>query len=94
MVKAATRHYGWADSVYKCGCAFIHLSANHDRSERDPFKALRAKDQTDILQYLRSYHGGPPGAHVAFVELVEYLPRVFEKIARNLRSHVDQLRAK
>ncbi len=94
MVKAAARLHGWAQSVYKFGCAFIHLSANHDRSVRDPFKALPAREQADILQHLRQYHGGPLGVNVSFPDVVAYLPQVYDKIAGNLRRHVDELKAK
>jgi len=91
MVDLAQSLQGWTQSVYKLGCAFIHLSSFHDYQERDPFEALPVSEQEDILRHLRYYHGGPIGEALTFKALIPYLPRVFDKVASNLACYVDDL---
>lgn len=91
MVDLAQSLQGWTQSVYKFGCAFIHLSALHDYNDRDPFTLLPAAEKADILEHCRSYHGGPIGETVGFGELIPFLPRVFEKIADNLECYLKEL---
>lgn len=91
MVDLAQNLQGWTQSVYKLGCAFIHLSYLHDYNDRDPLLQLPAEERRDIMAHLRSYHGGPaPGAE-CFEDLVPYLPRVLEKISRNLEHYLERL---
>jgi hypothetical protein len=91
MVDLAQNLQGWTHSVYKFGCAFIHLSAFHDYNDRDPLRQLPPEEQRDIIEHCRSYHGGPPGDHPDFESLLPYLPRVLEKIASNLECYVKDL---
>jgi hypothetical protein len=91
MVALAQSLQGWTQSVYKFGCAFIHLSALHDYNDRDPFTLLSSAEKTAILEHCRSYHGGPIGETVDFSELIPFLPRVFEKIADNLECYLKEL---
>ncbi len=82
---------GWTQSVYKFGCAFIHLSGLHDYNDRDPLEQLPAVEREDILMHCQHYHGGPmPGAE-RFGDLVPYLPRVLDKIASNLDCYLAML---
>lgn len=91
MVELAQSLQGWTQSVYKFGCAFIHLSGLHDYNDRDPLAQLPAEERQDILQHCRYYHGGPhPGAE-RFNDLVPYLPRVLEKISANLECYLAAL---
>lgn len=91
MVDLAQSLQGWTLSVYKFGCAFIHLSSLHDYNDRDPLAQLPAKERQDILKHCRNYHGGPhPGAE-RFNDLVPYLPRVLEKISGNLECYLAAL---
>ena len=92
MVDLAQGLQGWTKSVYKFGCAFIHLSALHDYNDRDPFTLLPSEEKADILEHCRSYHGGPIGDKVGFDELIPFLPRVFEKIADNLECYLKELK--
>jgi len=55
MVDVTKKLQGWTGSVYKFGCAFIHLSRFHDYRERDPLSAISEAEKTDILQHMRSY---------------------------------------
>lgn len=91
MVELAQTLQGWTQSVYKFGCAFIHLSGLHDYNDRDPLAQLPAEERRDILEHSRYYHGGPePGAE-RFDDLVPYLPRALEKIAGNLECYLEAL---
>lgn len=91
MVELANELQGWTRSVYKFGCAFIHLSNFHDYSENNPFDSLSENDKTDILSHMRHYHGGPTNDNPTFIELAKYFPCVFEKISGNLKCYIDSL---
>lgn len=91
MVDLAQRLHGWTRSVYKFGCAFIHLSAFHDYSARDPIALLSEAERKDMLQHCRHYHGGPQGDDPTFADYVPYFPAVLEKITGNLGCYLDDL---
>ena len=91
MVELAQFLQGWTQSVYRFGCAFIHLSSLHDYSDRDPLAQLPAEERRDILEHCRNYHGGPPPGAECFNDLVPFLPRVLEKIAGNLECYLVDL---
>ncbi|ONN67814.1 hypothetical protein [Herbaspirillum sp. VT-16-41] len=91
MVDFAQKLYGWTASVYKFGCAFIHLSALHDYSARDPLQLLPSDEREDILSHCRHYHGGPVSPEAGFADLISFLPLVLEKVADNLEFHLDDL---
>ncbi len=59
MVNLAQALQGWTQSVYKFGCAFIHLSGLHDYNDRDPLLQLPTEERSDIIEHCRHYHGGP-----------------------------------
>ena len=91
MVDLAQKLHGWTGSVYRFGCAFIHLSSYHDYKSRDPIEGLDAQERTDLLHHMRYYHGGPPNDDFTFSDLAPFLPVVFEKIASNLECYVGEL---
>ncbi len=91
MVELANRLKGWTQSVYKFGCAFIHLSNFHDYQARDPVKSLTKEEKVDLLKHMRAYHGGPLTDDPSFGEVVRYLPLVFEKVHSNLECYVRDL---
>lgn len=91
MVDLAQELQGWTQSVYKFGCAFIHLSSFHDYNDRDPLLQLPNHEREDILAHCRTYHGGPATDAERFEDLVPYLPRVLDKISRNLECYLIQL---
>lgn len=93
MVELAQTLHGWTKSVYRFGCAFIHLSSCHDYEHRDPLLALPADEKSAILKHMRLYHGAPEGADPTFDDLLPYLPAVFDKVARNLECYVQKLEA-
>lgn len=91
MVELAQRLQGWTLSVYKFGCAFIHLSDFHNHTVQDPFKRLPAPERRDILHHMRNYHGGPLDVDPDIEALARFLPQVFEKIAGNLACYLKSL---
>jgi hypothetical protein len=91
MVELAQRLHGWTQSVYKFGCAFIHLSSMHDYRTRDPLKDISDEERNAVLGHLRYYHGSPHQLNPTFQDIVPYLPNVFEKIASNLEYYLTQL---
>ena len=91
MVDLSQKLIGWTQSVYKFGCAFIHLLSFHDYANNDPLRQLPPSEQNDIIQHCRHYHGGPMSENPTFADLVPYIPRVLEKIASNLEYYVEEL---
>ena len=91
MVAISQQRQGWTQSVYKFGCAFIHLSDFHNHLTEDPFHRLALGERQDILVHMRSYHGGPTRDNPDMNEIAEYLPRVFDKIADNLGCYLREI---
>lgn len=91
MVDLAQKLHGWTGSVYRFGCAFIHLSGYHDYKSQDPIEGLDDQERTDLLHHMRQYHGGPAHDDFTFHDLGPFLPVVFEKIASNLECYVENL---
>jgi hypothetical protein len=92
MVELAEHLHGWARSVYRFGCAFIHLSSLHDYENRDPILALERQERHDLGEHLRAYHGGPATDDFSFSDVVRYLPGVFEKVSTNLDCYLESLK--
>jgi hypothetical protein len=91
MVELSNQLQGWAKSVYKFGCAFIHLSSFHAYKSKNPFEFLSDTEKEDILFHMRHYHNGPNSDSPSFEELAMYFPMVFEKIASNLDCYLKEL---
>ncbi len=91
MVDLSQRLQGWTKSVYKFGCAFVHLSDYHNHLAENPFDKLEASEKKDILSHMRNYHGGPCHNNPDMTELSFYVPQVFEKIASNLECYLKQI---
>jgi hypothetical protein len=91
MVDLSQRLQGWTQSVYKFGCAFIHLSDFHNHLGQNPFDSLKESEREDILSQMRNYHGGPLRDNPDMAELASYVPKVFEKIASNLEYYLKQI---
>jgi hypothetical protein len=91
MVDFAQQLKGWTQSVYKFGCAFVHLSDYHNHFVEDPFDKLEEFERQDILSHMRYYHGGPCHDNPDMAELAMYMPRIFEKILDNLECYLKQL---
>jgi hypothetical protein len=91
MVELAQNLQGWTQSVYKFGCAFVHLSDFHNHLAENPFEKLPHEERQAILQHMRYYHFGPASDEPTMAELAMYVPAVFEKIASNLEGYVKSL---
>nr|WP_316656416.1 hypothetical protein [uncultured Gellertiella sp.] len=91
MVDLAQKLNGWTQSVYKFGCAFIHLSALHDYENRDPIGLLPANERDDLIEHCRQYHKGPTQEAPTFRDFVPYLPAVLKKISDNLNCYLETL---
>jgi hypothetical protein len=91
LVNAALPAEGWVRLVYDFGCGFIHLSDKHDHHARDPYRALPYDERQQLADYLRKYHGGDASPDSSFADLIEYLPKVMDKISRNLEIHLKYL---
>lgn len=89
MVELASELFGWTQSVYKFGCAFIHLSGLH--GESNPLGKLNNEDRMSILMHMRHYHGGPVSDGPTLEEFGNYLPKVLEKISGNLECYLKHL---
>ncbi len=92
MVDLANKLNGWTESVYRFGCAFIHLSNMHDYRCQDPMARLAESEREAILKHLRHYHGGPPGP-LSVESVAPILPMVFEKVSSNLEGYLVRLEA-
>jgi hypothetical protein len=92
MVCLANRLYGWAEYVYKLGCAFIHLSAMTYYRYRNPFLLLPPSEREDIKRYLNQYHEFPNEIELNMDTIVPYLCKIFDKVSGNLSFYVDELR--
>lgn len=91
MVDLADQLNGWTASVYKFGCAFIHLSNYHDYQHTDPFAQLSHEERNDIKHHLNHYHGFPMDREVTMESVSMYLPMVFDKIHDNLERNIKEL---
>ncbi len=91
MVDLAQQLQGWTKSVYKFGCAFVHLSDFHNHLAENPFDKLEESEKQDILSHMRHYHSGPCHDNPDMAELSLYVPQVLEKIGSNLECYLKQL---
>jgi len=91
MVNASQKMHGWANSVYKFGCAFIHLSSFHNYLELDPFLNLEKEEMESIKQHMIHYHFYPPSDNITMNSLYPYILSIFEKIERSLERYLENL---
>ena len=82
------KQIGWEESIYKFGCAFIHLSNKWGYSENDVFQALNKTDQQDIVDHINTYHSTCLSLESSQESVFDYLPDIFNKIQANLICHV------
>jgi hypothetical protein len=93
MVDFAEGMTGWSRRVYDYGNAFVHLSSQHDYGASDPFQSLDVDERIAIVSYLQHYHAGAAAINSTFEEIADYIPKVFNKIADNLKLELDNLNA-
>jgi len=91
MVDLSNNLYGWSLSVYKLGCAFIHLSPMNNYINENPFSYLPDTEIQDIKQHLHHYHNFSLEDELNMETIVPYLSKVFMKIADNLEYNIEQI---
>lgn len=91
MVDLSDMLYGWTKSVYKLGCAFVHLSPMANYKNDDPFQNLPSDEIVDIKQHLHVYHSFPLDEELTMQTIIPYLMRVLDKVYSNLNSYIDNL---
>jgi hypothetical protein len=91
MVDLTNRLHGWTNSVYKLGCAFIHLSPLADYQNSNPFEQLDQAEINSIKQHLHSYHGFQQSDPLTMETITPYLLRVLDKVSNNLECYIEHL---
>jgi hypothetical protein len=91
MVDLAGTLHGWTNSVYKLGCAFIHLSPLADYKNTNPFQQLPQNEIADIKMHLNNYHGFSLSDDLNMTTIRLYLPMVLDKVSSNLECYIGYL---
>ena len=91
MVDLTNCLFGWTNSVYKLGCAFIHLSPMADYRNSNPFQQLEQTEIDDIKQHLHNYHGFHLTNPLNIDTIIPYLLKVLEKVSGNLECYIEYL---
>ncbi|MBF0182644.1 MAG: hypothetical protein HQM03_21730 [Magnetococcales bacterium] len=91
MVDIAQGLHGWTQSVYRFGCAFIHLSEFHNHLACDPLLMLTDTEKQSMLEHLKYYHNWPSSNNLSLNNVASYLPKIFDKITENLKCYVEIL---
>jgi hypothetical protein len=91
MVDLTDTLHGWTNSVYKLGCAFIHLSPLVDYKNGNPFQQLTHSEITDIKQHLHNYHGFNLTDDLNMTTISPYLLKVLDKVSSNLECYIEYL---
>ena len=92
LAKPAKEMYDWEGQLYRVSNGFIHLSSQHDYEVRDPFQdSLSPGERREMVQYLNEIHGGNLSTDSTFLEVVDYVPRVFGKLSDRLNFYLGKL---
>lgn len=83
MVDLTYRLHGWTNSVYRLGCAFIHLSPMADYRISIPFRYLEDREVEDVKYQLHNYHGFDLSQQLTMESVSPYLLKVLEKVSSN-----------
>lgn len=89
MVELSNLLFGWTKSVYKLGCAFIHLSPMSNYKNENPFLKLGETEIQDIKNHLHNYHGFPLTSDLNMDAISSYLDKVFTKVSDNLEAYIE-----
>jgi hypothetical protein len=90
-VDLTNRTHGWTNSVYKLGCAFIHLSPMANYRNSNPFQQLGQTEINDIKQHLHYYHGFRLTDNLNMNTVSPYLLSVLDKVSDNLECYIKYL---
>jgi len=92
MVDLTDSLHGWTNSVYKLGCAFIHLSPMVDYKNSNPFQQLEQSEINAIKQHLHRYHSFQLATPLNMDTITPYLLKVLEKVSSNLKCYINDLK--
>lgn len=81
---------GWESIVYAFGCGLIHLSNKHLYQDFDPVLQLQQEEKERIVSYLNIYHGFCK-EEVNMKDIIDYLPKIYEKIYGNIEGHLEEI---
>ncbi len=90
MLNLANHLGGWEQYIYSFGCKLIHLSDYHLYWDSDPFDSISQSDKEMIVSYLKSYHQYPK-SDIDFHDLIDYLPKIMEKLSSNVAFYIEEL---
>ena len=88
MLNAYRNAMGWEKLVYDFGCQLIHLSNLHDYRHADPVVSLPKNTKSEIILYLTQCHEYEE-TELNLDSLVQYLPKVIDKICDNTNYFVE-----
>ena len=91
MVDLTDKLHGWTNSVYRLGCAFIHLTPMVDYKNTNPFQQLTQAEINDIKQHLHHYHGFSLLESLNMETVSPFLLKVLNKASGNLSCYIDDL---
>jgi hypothetical protein len=91
MVELTDKLHGWTNSVYKMGCAFIHLSPMANYKNDNPFQQLTSSEIDDIKQHLHNYHGFSLIEPLNMITIRPFLLMVLDKVSDNLKCYINDL---
>lgn len=91
MIQYTTNLHGWAHSVYRFGCSFVHLSYLHDYLSIDPVKALTCEERSNIVGYMECYHMAHLELDFSMSDISHYLVDIFNKISSNIECYLKML---
>lgn len=90
MLNLASHLGGWEQTIYMFGCKLIHLSDYHLYLDKDPFETIPQSEKEEIIGYLLAYHNYPK-TDICFDDLVDYLPKVMDKLSDNVEFYIEEL---
>lgn len=90
MLNLASHLGGWEQTIYMFGCKLIHLSDYHLYLAKDPFETIAQSEKEEIIGYLSAYHNYPK-TDICFDDLVDYLPKVMDKLSDNVEFYIEEL---
>lgn len=93
MLNAYRAANGWEKVVYDFGCQLIHLSRFHDYQNLDPISILSEDSKQEVTAYLKQYHAFD-GQHLTIDVLIQYLPKVADKVCDNTLGLIESLENK
>lgn len=94
MVDLANNLNGWTQSVYRFGCAFIHLSNFHDYQTEDPFQSLTDMEKDAIIHQMKYYHSANLNRESSLSKIIFFLPNIMDKISSNFECEIKSLEEK